>query len=233
MGENRHHVNFNFDDYFMNGYFYELWIDNLTSENRNRYVIRSNPKNYDIGIYYYPFRSSNNNQDSRPRRNNNHNNNNNQNNNNQNNKIKLKFINLNDKKLTTITGNKILFVKKLLCNELNRALDGKKLQEIKLKGAILEGVNLKGVDLQGADLRGANIEEANLEGANLTGANLTGANLRGANLKKADLTGAILKKADIRSALISSTIYPMLDNVPNGLKYSDDVQLQLFSTGKN
>jgi uncharacterized protein YjbI with pentapeptide repeats len=207
----------------MSGYFYELRIDNSKSPSSNGGVKRHNPEFYDIGIYYYPFSGSNNN---------NQNNNQNNQNNNQNNR--LKFINLDTKKLTNISKKNILFAKKLLCNELSSVLNIRNLEEINLKGANLEGANLEGANLRGANLERANLEEANLRRADLRGANLRRANLRGANLREADLRGAKLEGADIRGALIYRTVCKNMSNgiIPTGLKYSGDVQLQFLAINK-
>jgi len=126
------------------------------------------------------------------------------------NNLWFKFINLGTKKVTYIVDNKILFAKKLLGNELSKALHKIHSGPINLRGANLEGTNLKKVFLPRANLEGANLEEVNLRGAYLQGANLRGANLRGAN---------------IRGALIYQT---KLGYIPEDLIYSGDAQLQRF-----
>ena len=136
------------------------------------------------------------------------------------NNLWFKFINLGTKKVTYIVDNKILFAKKLLGNELSKALHKIHSGPINLRGANLEGTNLKKVFLPRANLEGANLEEVNLRGAYLQGANLRGANLSGADLRRADLCGA-----DIRGALIYQT---KLGYIPEDLIYSGDAQLQRF-----
>jgi len=222
-----HHVYFqNAHNYFVNGYFYELCIDNLKSPNSNRGVKRGNSEYYDVGIYYYPFSLPNN-------KNNKNNKNKNNNQNNQNNQSeRLKFINLGTKKITYIVDNKILFAKKLLGKELSKALHKINSGPINLRGANLEGTNLEKVFLPRANLEGANLEEVNLKDAYLEGADLRGANLRGADLRGADLRGADLRGADIRGALIYQTKFKSLlgsGSIPKDLIYSGDVQLQHFT----
>ena len=196
--------------YFVKGYFYELWIDTLEDSSTRNGRVRISREYYNIGIYYSPLTISNNN----------------------NTKLRLINLGINNNKLIEINDENILYARKLLCNDLTKAL-----RQVDLKGADLKGANLEGVNLEGADLEGANLDEANLEGADLKKANLKDAKLKGANLRKADLIGANLEGANIIGAIIDQTKAITNNNrghgfiIPDRFEYTQNTQLQRFSLG--
>jgi len=104
-----------------------------------------------------------------------------------------------------------------------------KLKYVNLNGAILVGANLKQANLQAAKLGGADLRGSILFEARLYRANFTRALLRDADLRGAHLEGARLDGADLRGAALDGTFLDELTTLPDGNKWSADVDLRRFT----